>query len=100
PPTPRSPPSPYTTLFRAPKKRKKKRSVFIPVLLGITVAFAVACACLCFMILRNANNMFTDQKADIVLEDFVGMTRAEAEASAQIDRKSTRLNSSHVSISY
>src|SRR5699024_11261015 len=70
-----------------PHKRKKKRSVFIPVLLGITVAFAVACACLCFMILRNANNMFTDQKADIVLEDFV-------------DRKSTRLNSSHVSISY
>lgn len=58
--------------------------MFIPVLLGITVAFAVACACLCFMILRNANNMFTDQKADIVLEDFVGMTRAEAEASAQI----------------
>ena len=72
------------TPARPPKKRKKKRSVFIPVLLGITVAFAVACACLCFMILRNANNMFTDQKADIVLEDFVGMTRAEAEASAQI----------------
>ena len=69
---------------RPAPKRKKKRSVFIPVLLGITVAFAVACACLCFMILRNANNMFTDQKADIVLEDFVGMTRAEAEASAQI----------------
>ena len=69
---------------RAPKKRKKKRSAFIPVLLGITVAFALACAALCFMILRNANNLFTDQKADIVLEDFVGMTRAEAEASPQI----------------
>lgn len=69
---------------RPASKRKKKRSVFIPVLLGITVAFALACAALCFMILRNANNLFTDQKADIVLEDFVGMTRAEAEASAQI----------------
>lgn len=69
---------------RPAPKRKKKRSVFIPVLLGITVAFALACAALCFMILRNANNLFTDQKADIVLEDFVGMTRAEAEASAQI----------------
>ena len=69
---------------RPAPKRKKKRSVFIPVLLGITVAFALACAALCFMILRNANNLFTDQKADIVLEDFVGMTRAEAEASTQI----------------
>ncbi len=69
---------------RPAQKRRKKRSVFIPVLLGITVAFALACAALCYMILRNANNLFTDQKADIVLEDFVGMTRAEAEASAQI----------------
>ncbi len=67
-----------------PHKRKKKRSVFIPVLLGITVAFAVACAALCLMILRNANNMFTDQKADIVLEDYVGETRTEAEASPQV----------------
>ena len=67
-----------------PHKRKKKRSVFIPVLLGITVAFAVACAALCLMILRNANNMLTDQKADIVLEDYVGETRTEAEASPQV----------------
>ena len=67
-----------------PHKRKKKRSVFIPVLLGITVAFAVACAALCLMILRNTNNMLTDQKADIVLEDYVGETRTEAEASPQV----------------
>ena len=39
---------------------------------------------LCLMILRNANNMLTDQKADIVLEDYVGETRTEAEASPQV----------------
>ncbi len=66
------------------RKKKKKRSVFIPVLLGITVAFAVACAVLCFMILRNANTSITDQRAEIILEDYVGVTRAEAEASAQV----------------
>ena len=65
-------------------KKKKRRSVFIPVLLGITVAFAAACAALCLMILRDANTDIADQKADIVLEDYVGMTRAEAEASGQI----------------
>src|SRR5699024_5546238 len=72
------------TPARPPKKGKKKRTVLLTVLLGTTVAFAVACAYPCFMILRNAYNMFTDQKGDIVVEDFVGMTRAEAEASAQI----------------
>ena len=67
---------------RKGQRKKKRRSVFIPVLLGITVAFALACGALCFMMLRNANSI--DQKANIELEDFVGMTRAEAEASAQI----------------
>ena len=65
-------------------KKKKKRSVFIPVLLGITVAFSVACAALCVMILHDSSNFISDQKADIVLEDYVGMTRAEAEASTQV----------------
>ncbi len=65
-------------------RKKKKGSAFIPVLLGITVAFALACAALSYMILRDANASLTDQKANITLEDYVGMTRAEAEASAQV----------------
>ena len=68
---------------RTPKKRKK-RSVFVPSLLGITVAFAVACGLLCLMILNNSSNFISDQKADIVLEDYVGMTRTEAEAIDQV----------------
>ena len=76
---------------RTPKKRKK-RSVFIPSLLGITVAFAVACAVLCLMILHNNSNFISDQKADIVLEDYVGMTRTEAEASTQAGSGQININ--------
>ena len=37
------------------KAEKKKRTVFLPVLFGITVAFALACAALCWMILNDSS---------------------------------------------
>src|SRR5699024_2665324 len=70
----------------APRKTKpqKRRSVFLPGLLGITVAFGLACACLCYMILRNADDPLLNAKAEIVLEDYVGVTRDEVNASPQV----------------
>ncbi len=70
----------------APKKGKsrKRRSVFLPVLLGITVAFGLACAALCYMILRNADDPLLNAKAEIVLEDYVGVTRSEVNSSPQV----------------
>lgn len=62
---------------------KKKRSGFMPVLLGITTAFALACAALCWTILNDSSNIMTD-RADIVLGDFSGMTQDEVNASEQV----------------
>ena len=53
------------------KAKKKKRSGFMPVLLGITTAFALA------------SNIMTDRD-DIVLSDFSGMTQDEVNASEQV----------------
>lgn len=39
------------------KAEKKKRTVFLPVLFGITVAFALACAALCWMILNDSSSL-------------------------------------------
>jgi len=64
-------------------KKKKHRGVFIPVLLGITVAFVLACAALCWTILNDSSNLMTN-KADIVLGDFSGMTQDEVNASEQV----------------
>ena len=77
---------------RTNQKRKKKRTIFLPSLLGITVAFAVACGLLCLMILHNGSNFISDQKADIVLEDYVGMTRDEAQANAQVSSGQININ--------
>ncbi|MGN0663151.1 MAG: Stk1 family PASTA domain-containing Ser/Thr kinase [Faecalibacterium sp.] len=65
------------------KGGKKRRSIFLPVLFGITVAFALACAALCWTILQDSSNLMSD-KAEVVLEDYLGMTREEAQASPQI----------------
>ena len=65
------------------KAKKKKRSAFMPVLLGITTAFALACAALCWTILNDSSNIMTD-RADIVLSDFSGMTQDEVNASEQV----------------
>lgn len=65
------------------KKTKKRRSIFLPLLFGITIAFAVACAALCWVILNDSSNLMND-KADILLNDFVGMTQDEVNASEQV----------------
>ena len=65
------------------KKTKKKRSTFLPVLFGITVAFALACAALCWTILNDSSNLM-NQKADVVLGDYSGMTQEEVNASQQV----------------
>lgn len=67
----------------APRKPKKKRSVFLPVLFGITVAFALACAALCWTILNDSSTLMSE-KADIVLADYLGMTQDEVNTSAQV----------------
>ena len=65
------------------KAKKKKRSGFMPVLLGITTAFALACAALCWTILNDSSNIMT-KSDDIVLGDFSGMTQDEVNASEQV----------------
>lgn len=65
------------------KPRKKRRSVFLPVLFGITVAFALACAALCWVILRDSGKLM-NEKVDIVLGDYLGMTQDEVNASQQV----------------
>ena len=67
----------------APRKSKKKRGVFLPVLFGITVAFALACAALCWTILNDSSTLMSE-KADIVLADYLGMTQDEVNTSAQV----------------
>mgnify|MGYP007028163892 FL=1 len=51
PPMPRKESRPERGSAPAKGRKKKKRTVFLPVLFGITVAFALACAALCWMIL-------------------------------------------------
>ena len=63
--------------------RKKRRTIFLPALFGITVAFAIACLALCWMILNDSSNLMNN-KADITLNDYVGMTRDEAQSSEQV----------------
>ena len=65
------------------KKNKKKRSAFLPVLFGITVAFALACGALCWIILNDSSNLMND-KADVVLADYNGMTQDEVNAQEQV----------------
>ena len=63
--------------------RKKKRTIFLPALFGITIAFALACLALCWMILNDSSNLMNN-KADVTLGDYVGMTRDEAQAAEQV----------------
>lgn len=65
------------------QKGKKRSSAFLPVLFGITVAFALACAALCWSILNDSSNLM-NQKADVVLGDYSGMTQDEVNASQQV----------------
>ena len=73
----------------APRKKgkgkpgKKRRTVFLPALFGITIAFALACMALCWMILNDSSNLMNN-KADITLNDYIGMTQEEAQATEQV----------------
>ena len=65
------------------KPGKKRRTVFLPALFGITIAFAVACMALCWMILNDSSNLMNN-KADVTLGDYIGMTKDQAMATDQI----------------
>ena len=65
------------------KPVKKRRTVFLPALFGITIAFALACMALCWMILNDSSNLMNN-KADVTLGDYIGMTKDQAMATDQI----------------
>ena len=65
------------------RKGKKKRTVFLPVLFGITVAFALACLALCWAILNDSSTLMSE-KSDVVLADYSGMTQDEVNAQPQV----------------
>ena len=64
-------------------RKKKRRAIYLPALLGITIAFALACLALCWMILNDSSNLMNN-KADIALGDYIGMTQDEAAATEQV----------------
>ena len=68
---------------RGKKAKRNRRSVFLPVLFGITIAFALACLALCWLILNDSSNLMNN-KADITLNDYIGMTQEEAQATEQV----------------
>ena len=59
--------------------RKKRKTIFLPALLGITIAFCIACMLLNYLILNDSSNLMNN-KADIVLGDYIGMTQEQAQA--------------------
>ncbi len=61
------------------QKTKKKKSLFMPILFGVTLAFCVGCAVMCFTILTNANNSLFEQNEDVIVTSFEGMTKEEAQ---------------------
>ena len=67
----------------APKKKKRRqRSLVIPVMLGMALAFALGSAFLCYNIFANSNNMLFSEKPNVELENFIGMTQSEVEQNA------------------
>ena len=64
-------------------RRKKRKTIFLPALLGITIAFGIACMLLNYLILNDSSNLMNN-KADIVLGDYIGMTQEQAQAVDQI----------------
>ena len=87
---------PMKTQKDAPKpkkarKGKKKRTIFLPVLFGITVAFALACLALCWAILNDSSTLMSE-KADVVLADYSGMTQDEVNAQPQVSSGQITVN--------
>ena len=68
---------------RGKKATRKRRTIFLPVLFGITIAFALACLALCWLILNDSSTLMNN-KADITLNDYIGMTQEEAQATEQV----------------
>ena len=64
-------------------RKKKRRAIYLPALLGITIAFALACLALCWMILNDSSNLM-NSKADVTLNDYIGMTQEQAQATDQV----------------
>ena len=73
------------------RKGKKKRTIFLPVLFGITVAFALACLALCWAILNDSSTLMSE-KADVVLADYSGMTQDEVNAQPQVSSGQITVN--------
>ena len=73
------------------RKGKKKRTVFLPVLFGITVAVALACLALCWAILNDSSTLMSE-KADVVLADYSGMTQDEVNAQPQVSSGQITVN--------
>ena len=73
------------------RKGKKKRTIFVPVLFGITVAFALACLALCWAILNDSSTLMSE-KADVVLADYSGMTQDEVNAQPQVSSGQITVN--------
>ena len=73
------------------RKGKKKRTVFLPVLFGVTVAFALACLALCWAILNDSSTLMSE-KADVVLADYSGMTQDEVNAQPQVSSGQITVN--------
>ena len=63
----------------AAKGKKQPKSMFLPILFGVTLAFCIGCGIMCLTILKNASNSLFQQNEDLVVEDFVGMSRDEVE---------------------
>src|SRR5699024_12436487 len=82
--------SPYTTLFRSYKQRHILKENFWTII--ITVVAAMVTAVVSVLIVAVIFNMDEEILRSV-------LSKSETTAIA-IDRKSTRLNSSHVSISY
>ena len=73
------------------RKGKKKRTIFLPVLFGITMAFALACLALCWAILNDSSTLMSE-KADVVLADYSGMTQDEVNAQPQVSSGQITVN--------
>ena len=73
------------------RKGRKKRTIFLPVLFGITVAFALACLALCWAILNDSSTLMSE-KADVVLADYSGMTQDEVNAQPQVSSGQITVN--------
>ncbi len=73
------------------RKGKKKHTIFLPVLFGITVAFALACLALCWAILNDSSTLMSE-KSDVVLADYSGMTQDEVNAQPQVSSGQITVN--------